>query len=276
MKINAYAKVNLALDVVGQMENGYHELDMIMAPIDLYDEIEMEQSDVDSVSCEGMQLPENNTITNMVALLKKELSITDCFQINVKKNIPSQAGLAGGSADAAGVMKGILELEHIELPLSKKLSLAKQIGADVPFCVVNQYARVQGIGENITCLDVDWKFKILLVKPNVGISTPIAFQKWHASKPIHPDLDFVQMAVENKNLDLLVQAMGNALEKPAFEMEPVLLDVKNDMENMGMVRVMMSGSGSSMMGFSIDEDDMEYACKKLKEKYGFAKIVSVG
>lgn len=276
MKIYAPAKVNLALDVVGQMANGYHELDMIMAPISLYDELDIEISQEDKITCQGMELPENNTIIKAISLLRERFRIKNHYSINVIKNIPSCAGLAGGSADAAAIMRAIYEIENIDISLAEKLELAKKVGADVPFCMVNQYARVKGIGERIECIDTDWKFKILLVKPSVGISTPEAFKLWHQKEPMHPDLGYAQMACENKSLDLLVQAMGNALEPIAFELESVLNEIKEDMLKLEIVRVMMSGSGSSMMGFSIDETVLEKAREILKEKYEFVEIVTVG
>lgn len=276
MKVYAPAKVNLGLDVVRTMENGYHELDMIMAPVSLYDELDIEYSDHDKIEIENMELGEDNTISKTLELLRNNYDIKNHYSICVKKNIPSQAGLAGGSADAAAVLKTVLELEKIEIGMEEKLALAKQIGADVPFCMINQFARVKGIGEKIEFLDTDWKFNILLVKPDFGVSTPEAFRLWEKQEEFHPDIDYVQMACENQVLDLLVQAMGNALEPVAFELRPELSEIKEAMLDLGMVRVMMSGSGSSMMGFCIDEDVLEKAKSILEKRYEFVEIVSVG
>lgn len=276
MKIYAPAKVNLALDVVKQREDGYHELDMIMAPISLYDELEVEIADRDEVICDGLVLPENNTIIKMINLLKNTFNLKNNYKVLVKKSIPMEAGLAGGSADAAAVMKAIMSLEELDINLDTQLSLAKQIGADVPFCMVNRYARVKGIGEKIEIIDSSWKFDILLVKPNLGVSTPEAFKRWHQGEPFHPDVDYTQMACENESLDLLVQAMGNALEPAAFEIVPLLEDIKNEMLDAGMVRVMMSGSGSTMMGFCADKEVLNKAYEQLKKTDNFVRIVTVG
>lgn len=276
MKIYAPAKVNLALDVVKQREDGYHELDMIMAPVSLYDELDVEIASWDEVVCDGLLLPENNTIIKMINLLKSEFDLTHSYKVVVKKSIPMEAGLAGGSADAAAVMKAILKLENLDVNLDTQLSLAKQIGADVPFCVVNQYARVKGIGEKIELINSSWKFDILLVKPDLGVSTPEAFRRWHQQEPMHPDVDYTQMACENESLDLLVQAMGNALEPAAFEIVPLLEELKNEMLDAGMVRVMMSGSGSTMMGFCADKEVLNKAYEQLKKTGNFVRIVTVG
>lgn len=276
MQVKAHAKINIALDVVKRMDNGYHALDMIMVPISLYDEIEIEKSDYDHVTCQGMELPEKNTITKMLQVLRENYSISNGYRINVIKHIPQQAGLAGGSADAAGVCKAIMELENLSIDESTLFTLGKKVGADVPFCLYNKWARVKGIGEEISGIDTDWKFNAVLLKPDFGISTPMAFSKWKESRPFHPDVDLVQLAVQEKNMDLLYQTMANALEPIAFELEPELNQIKMDMEDAGLVRILMSGSGSSMIGFSVDEDVLEDACKKLSEKYNFVKIITIG
>ncbi len=276
MLVRANAKVNLALDVVKRMDNGYHALDMIMVPISLYDEIEIEKSDRDEVTCLGMELPEKNTITKMLQVLRENHSISKGYKICVKKNIPEQAGLAGGSADAAGVCRAILEMENISVDDQTLFTIGKKVGADVPFCLFNKWARVQGIGEEITGIDTDWTFSAILLKPNFGISTPMAFSKWKESRPFHPDVDLVQLAVQEKNMDLLYQTMANALEPIAFELEPELDQIKMDMEDAGLVRILMSGSGSSMIGFSVDEEVLEDACKTLSEKYSFVRKITIG
>ena len=115
MKIYAPAKVNLGLDVVRTMENGYHELDMIMAPISLYDELDIEYADQDKIEIENMELSEDNTISKTLGLLRDCYDIKHHYLIRVKKNIPGQAGLAGGSADAAAVLKTVLELSLIHI-----------------------------------------------------------------------------------------------------------------------------------------------------------------
>lgn len=276
MKVQANAKINLALDVVERMDNGYHSLDMIMAPISLSDEIEIEKSDVDEVLCSQMKLPEKNTISKMIQVLKETYHFDTCYKVILHKNIPSQAGLGGGSADAASVCKVILEMEGIQESEENLYEITKQVGADVPFCIHNHWARVKGIGEKITTIQSDWQFDVVLVKPEFGISTANAFSKWKESRPFHPDVDLVESSIREKNMDLLYQTMANALEPIAFEIEPELRQVKMDMEDAGLVRILMSGSGSSMLGFSVDEDVIERAYKMLKEKYSFVQIVHVG
>ena len=276
MKVQARAKINLALDVVERMDNGYHSLDMIMAPISICDEIEIEIGICDEVTCEGMKLPEKNTVSKMVQVLKELYHLSSNYKISIKKHIPAQAGLGGGSADAAAVCKAILQMEGIEETEENLYEITKQVGADVPFCIHDKWARVKGIGEKITPIESDWQFNIIVVKPVFGISTANAFSKWKESRPFHPDVDLVESSIREKNMDLLYQTMANALEPIAFEIEPELNQVKMDMEDAGLVRILMSGSGSSMLGFSVDEDVIQSAYERLKEKYSFVQIVHVG
>ena len=166
MKVQARAKINLALDVVERMDNGYHSLDMIMVPISIYDEIEIEKNDFDVVECEGMKLPENNTVSKMIQVLKDTYHLDSCFKVSIKKHIPAQAGLGGGSADAAAVCKAVLKMEGIEEAEENLYEITKQVGADVPFCIHDKWARVKGIGEKITPIESDWQFDIVVVKPD--------------------------------------------------------------------------------------------------------------
>ncbi len=274
MKIYAPAKVNLALEVVGVQPNGYHELDMIMAPISLYDEVIVEKSDVFSIQCEGMDLPEENTINTMVKAIASRYPI-GTYAIQVKKEIPSQAGLAGGSTDAAAVLLAINEMENLQLDMDTMIEIGKEVGADVPFCIVQRLARVKGIGEKIQTIDSDWSFDILLVKPKEGGSTPEVFKKWNEVKPNHFDVDKIQAALEQKDEKAFYACMHNALEAPAFEMLPILKTIQTQMLDVGMERVMMSGSGTTMMGFG-SKDVLQNAYAHLKDTYDFVKIVTVG
>ncbi len=276
MIIKAQAKVNMALNVVGQFENGYHELDMIMAPVSIYDTIEIEKSDIDEVTCENYPIPANNTVSKMLKKCKEEFNLTSSYKIHIQKEIPTESGMAGGSADAAAVLKAILSLEQIDCSLDKQIEIGKSIGADVPFCIVNKWARVKGIGEKITCLDTNMKIKALIVKPEKGVSTPQAFKLWHEKEPMKVDVDLCQSAIEKEDMVLLVQAMQNSLEPVAKEILPILNQIKEDMEDNGIVRVMMSGSGSSMMGFSVDENVLKEAKEALEKKYAFVRLVEIG
>lgn len=276
MKRSAPAKVNLALDVLGVNEQGYHELDMIMAPISLADELEIEEAAADEILFDQKPADFENTLSKTLKVLREKAGLKNHYRINVEKKIPMQAGLAGGSTDAAALMKALNEYENLDLSQDELYQLGKEVGADVPFCLLSKWARVQGIGEKIEPIDSDMEFEVLLFKPSFGVSTPAAFKMWDAMECEHTDVDMVQDAVENNSFDLLYQTMHNALEKPAFELEPSLSDFKEAMLDESLVCVLMSGSGSSLLGFSVDHEVLISAREALKDKAELCEIVKVG
>ncbi|MCF0258521.1 MAG: 4-(cytidine 5'-diphospho)-2-C-methyl-D-erythritol kinase [Erysipelotrichaceae bacterium] len=276
MKIEAKGKVNLSLDILGILPNGYHELDMIMAEIDLADILEIAPAEHDEIVCEGMSLPENNTLSKALKVLREKGGLKGCYKIAVEKNIPSQAGLGGGSADAAALMKYLNTVEGLNLSTADLLELGALVGADVPFCILQGIARVRGIGEDCQPIHSAWKFPVLLVQPDQGMSTPEAFKAWDKEEWKPLDIDIVQDAVVKRDPGLLYQTMSNALEPVAYEKLPVLGQIKEDMNACGLVRVMMTGSGSCMMGFCIEEKLIDEAEKALQGRYPFVKKVWVG
>lgn len=273
MKVFAPAKVNLALDVIGKNEQGYHDLDMIMAPVSVYNIVDISKADKTSICCTNGKIPDDNATKKMVQVLKERYAISD-YAISIEEHIPMQAGLAGASANAAAVLKAINDMDGLQLSIEEMIALGKLVGADVPFCVVNKYARVQGIGEKIRKIDCDWKFPILLVKPEQGVSTPMAFDAWHQLEPLHPQLDVLEKALIYQDLPFYVERMGNALQPAAFHLVPELKTLKTEMESYELC-VMMTGSGSTMMGFG-SKENLVRAQKELAKKYPFARIVTVG
>lgn len=278
MKIYANAKVNLALDVKERNKKGYHTLDMIMAPASIADEIEIVPAPKGEteVLFDGKKPEFADSITKALEVLDKTYGLKSGYKVNVAKHIPDQAGLAGGSADAAAVLKAVNVLEGLELDENELMEAGVKVGADVPFCIYNDWARVKGIGQEIIPLDTDWQFDILLVKPKSGISTKECFDLWDAYAPAHYDVDIVQTAAESQNTDLLYQTMENALEEPAMELLPELASLKEAMLEEGLVRVLMTGSGSALMGFSVDESTLQHALEALKDKADFAEIITIG
>lgn len=275
MKTYANAKVNLALDVIRRRKDGFHDLDMVMLPVDLADEIEIKRADEDIIEFTGAQVPEDNTVTRALAELRKIKPISN-YKIRVIKRIPEQAGLAGGSADGAAVLKAVNKLENLGLTESQLVSIAADVGADVPFCVMNRPCRVRGKGELVEPFAMDWNVKFVLVKPEAGVSTPAAFRSWDEDpQPLH-DVDLVAQALETGNLELLYSTMANALEPAALDLTPGLEEVVQDMGDAGLVRVMMTGSGSAFMGFSVDEDVLKEAARELSKKYPFVRITKAG
>ena len=272
MKIEAHAKVNLSLNVVRKREDGYHELEMIMVPLTLHDDVTIELSEQDQYSCdiEGLAIDESNTVVKAVKLMRETYGIKEHFHVHMEKHIPMQAGLAGGSADGAAVMKGINALLDLKIPISELSMLSKQVGADVPFCVYDTPAVVKGIGEDVTPIKSQLDFEILLVKPQEGVPTGKAFSMIDFETCEHPDYQKVQHAMETGNYKAFCESLGNTLEQPAFQIVPLIKDIKQELLVMGFDGVLMSGSGSNVFAISQDHKLIQEAYEHFHHKGFFA------
>ena len=204
MKIRAYAKVNLALDVVRKREDGYHDLEMIMAPITLHDLIYINVID------EGIEIESNSKIVptdqrnimyKVAKLMQERYDLQKGVKIFVYKHIPTQAGLAGGSADGAAVIKAMNKLFHLNLSYEEMAALGKEVGADIPFCIYEKTAFVEGVGEKLHFIEEPFEAYLLLVKPKKGVSTKKAFTTLDLSKVIHQDCRAMKKGIEEKDYD---------------------------------------------------------------------------
>lgn len=251
MKESAYAKINLSLDVVCKREDGYHELSMIMLPLAFHDTLEIELSDKDIYTSDSdMIFDESNTIVKAVKIMREAYKLEQCFKIHCEKRIPMQAGLAGGSADAAAVLRGINTLCDLNIPINELALLGKKIGADVPFCVLNKPAYVSGIGEKIEPFDPIFDYEILLVKPQKGVSTKRAFELLDFKTAIHPQISKIVSALKIGNAKAWIPELGNTLEQTAFQLVPEIETIKKQLQNDGFDAVLMSGSGSCLFGLT--------------------------
>lgn len=277
MEIQANAKINLCLDVVKKREDGYHEMDMIMVPLQLHDTLQVTIAKEDAYSCNNQALPldEHNTIVKAVALMRATFQIEEHFSIVLDKKIPMEAGLAGGSADAAAVMKAIWKLCDLPCTLEELAFLGKQIGADVPFCVMNTCALVRGIGEQITPFTQTCNFSVLLVKPAKGVSTGKAFAMLDFTQCEHPDTLLCKEALMRGDVDRFYRHSGNTLEYSAFQMVPELAKLKQELYDLGLPFVLMSGSGSTMFALSTEKTQLELAAKRLQNRYPFILVTEL-
>lgn len=271
MKLHANAKINLCLDVVRKRLDGYHEMNMIMTPLTFHDTLWIEPSNQEQYHCENSSLvfDEQNTIVKAVRLMRETFSIADFCNITLKKRIPMEAGLAGGSADAAAVLRYFHKQYALPCTIDELAALGKQIGADVPFCVKNCPALVQGIGEQLTIYDNICSFPVLLVKPKEGISTKEAFQRLDFSKCSHPDTMQAMQALIEKDKQTFYHCSGNTLEFSAFQMLPSLASIKEELYAYGFPFVLMSGSGSTIFALGETDEMVQRAEEYLKGRYPF-------
>lgn len=277
MREYANAKINLCLDVVKKRSDGYHEMDMIMVPLTLCDTLDIVLSDHDHYVCDNADciMDAHNTIVRALSLMRDHFAIKDHFRITVKKRIPMEAGLAGGSADAAALMRGLWRMYQLPITLSELALLGKQIGADVPFCVMNTCARVQGIGEMITPFHQRCDFHVLLVKPKQGVSTAQAFSRLDFDNLAHPHTEICRDALEQGDFKTFCQNSKNTLEYSAFAMVPELLTLKARLYEMKLPFVLMSGSGSTIFALSENKDELHQVAALLTQEYPFVCVCDI-
>ena len=252
MKDRAYAKINLSLDVFNVREDGYHDISSIMVPIDFYDELEIETADKDSFSCSKpfIRYNENNSIYKMIAVLKERYGIQDHHRIGLRKVVPMQAGLGGGTADAASVLRIFQKMYHLDMNKDEIIDVCLKVGADVPFNYFNVPAVVSGIGDVIEPFEMKKQYYVLLVKPKSGISTKEAYQTLDMAVCDHPDIEKLKDVLE-KGEDIS-GLLGNSLEQPALLLNSDIAGVKKELESFEIGDVLMSGSGSTV--FAIGEN----------------------
>lgn len=270
----AYAKVNLLLDVTSKREDGYHNLNSIVMPIDLYDEIWMEKAKRMSYKCNDKSLPfdDSNTIVKAVKLMKETFRIKDNYRIKITKNIPKEAGLGGGSSDAAAVMRGILKLSNPPTNLSYLEELGLKIGADVPACVSQKSVLVSGVGKVIAHLPHRFDFVFLLIKPKQGISTKLVYDSLNLDTCVHPKTNTMLLEWKRGNSDGIYKYSENALEETTFQLVPELVELKQELLSYGFKTVTMSGSGTTLFaaGKSVFES-LEIA-ENFKKRYPFVHV----
>ncbi len=263
----AYAKINLCLDVVSRRQDGYHELDMIMIPLTLHDELHVELSEQDEFVSNDESVPFNqsHTVVKAYQLMKEKYQFKKCVKVNLIKNIPSQAGLAGGSSDGAAMVKALKKLLNIEASDEELAELCLKIGADVPFCYYQKPAIVQGIGEKITRFDFKWDPYVLLVKPQMGVSTKDAYQTLNIDACDHCESEKVIQKLKENDLQGIHQFLKNSLEYSAFKLVPSLKQLKQTIQKQGFDIVLMSGSGSTIFAISDDEKIVDQAYQHFKK-----------
>ena len=264
----APAKLNLSLDVVGTLPNGYHDLDMVMQTIDLYEKIILKTSRDLRLSLPGSFVPANDKNTAVKAALAffDYTGLLAGVDINVYKRVPVRAGMAGGSADAAGVMVGLNELYGAKLSMSELCAIGAGIGADVPFALLGGTCRVRGVGDLMKALPPCPDCRFVVVMPSVGVSTPEAFARYDTmGSPVHPDCEAQEQAIRKNDLAAVCAAAGNALEHCSGAVEtPAICEI---LRANGAITAQMTGSGAAVFGIFADESQARAAAAVLRKGY---------
>lgn len=256
LTLSANAKINLTLDILGIRDDGYHEVAMVMQEISLHDTLTMKKNSQGislDIVIEGQEgtLPadETNLCWKAAALVQEEYSLSDGVEIHLIKRIPMAAGLAGGSADAAAVLKGMNYLFQLKMTEERLCELGARLGSDIPFCIMGGTMLATGRGEKLTRLPKFPKTNVVLAKPAVGVSTAWAYKTYDAGYDgPHPDNQAMLSAIEAGDADGAAGLLCNVLEGVTMAKHDVIAAYKKIMLDNGAMASMMSGSGPTVFG----------------------------
>ncbi|MEI7883864.1 MAG: 4-(cytidine 5'-diphospho)-2-C-methyl-D-erythritol kinase [Clostridia bacterium] len=248
LEMQAYAKINLSLDVLGLRQDGFHEVEMLMQSVSLHDKLSFTLAPELSLTSDNLLLANNqsNLIMQAALLLQKRFMVQAGASIHLQKRIPLGAGLAGGSADAAATLQGLNILWQLGLSQEKLLELAASLGSDVPFCLLGGLALARGRGEKLIAMPALPAVKLLLINPGFSISTPAVYQVWDSKSPVstHTTEKMLLAMMRGENPYLLAE---NELAWAASVVEPRLLDFAKQISTLGARKSWLSGSGPSML-----------------------------
>ena len=271
MKVKAFAKINLCLDVLRRKENGYHEVEMVMTNVDIFDVLEIKELEEKKILLKSyntdLAMDETNLIYKAIALLQKETGKTFGVEVLLEKNIPMEAGMAGGSADAAATLKAVNELFTLGVSDERLLELGASLGADIPFCIMGGTVLASGIGEKLRRLSPLPKMKLLIVKPKAGLSTKKVYESLdidglNKAGFIHKDVGEMVSVIESDEADKtkiekIAGRLDNILEVPSIRLLPLISDIKQKMLENNCLGALMSGSGTAIFGIYENDEDMQ-------------------
>lgn len=268
LKLKAYAKVNLGLDVLRRRDDGYHEVRMIMQTVKLYDQITMNKNTTGKIHL-TTNLPylptnEKNLVYRAIDLIRKNYHISEGIDADIEKHIPVAAGMAGGSTDAAAALVGMNQIFSLGISQEKLIEYGAGLGADIPFCIMRGTALSEGIGEVLTPLPPMPNCWFVIIKPVFSMSTKFVYEHLILNEStVHPDIDGMILALEQKDLLGVTSRMGNVLEQVTTEHYPAIQKIKNTLIEMGALGALMSGSGSTVFGIFTEKQTAYRASHRL-------------
>lgn len=273
MKKKAYGKINLGLNVISKREDGYHDLQMVMVPVDLFDTVEVTESDELSVESDKWYLPldEKNTVYQAIKLMHEKYGTPLNYHVKLVKNIPTQAGMAGGSTDGATTINIIKEMNGLNISDQELINLGLKIGADVPFCLFNRPAKVTGIGEKLEFLDIYSDFHLFLVKPNFGINTRSLFTDLQVSRASLDEFNLLVDGLIKGDYHQIAQNLVNDLQPAAINRHPKIQQIIDELIDFGFDNACMTGAGSVVFGITEDEQLVRDAVMAFYLKYPLVK-----
>lgn len=270
VKQKAYAKINLSLDILGRLENGYHIVKMVMQTIDLSDELIFETQDRECPSMEvtlvtdNGEIPggEDNLIVRAVRRMEYKYGIRRDLRITLKKNIPVAAGMAGGSTDAAAALRAVRDLFVPDVSDEELQKIGVTLGADIPYCVTGGTQLSEGIGEVLTVLPDAPQCGLVICKPPMGVSTGEVYKRYDSLEDVrHPDIDAQIEAIRRGDLAGMAGECGNVLEEVTGAMYPKIGEIERFFEKEGALVSKMSGSGPTVFAVFADKQEASRAAQ---------------
>lgn len=253
LRIKAAAKLNFSLDILGIRPDGYHEMDMVMQTIDLFDDVELSKAGTISVFSDGSPDGPENLAWKAAEAFFRAAKRSGGARIRLTKRIPAQAGMAGGSADAAAVLIGLNALYDACLSPEALRDAGLSVGADVPYCLIGGTARVRGIGEIVEPMPPFLSGYLVVAKPAIGISTAEAFRRFDRAENLrHPDIAALLSVMEKGQLDALSLFMENVLEQS--EQNETVETLRQELLKNGALAARMTGSGSAVFGLFSEKE----------------------
>ena len=271
----AYGKLNLSLDVTGRREDGYHDLAMLMQTVTVYDELSLRFREDGKVRASSNLrfIPEDERNLAVRAALRFLEAVGEQgqgLQIDMRKQIPVGAGMGGGSADAAAVLRALNRIYGMPFDRGRLEELAQQIGSDVAFCVAGGTALAEGRGEKLTDLPAMPEGSFVICKPAFSISTPELYKKLDSAPVrIHPDTQGLLRAVREGDLRALCRRMYNVFEEIDDRRMRTVAQIKGRLLDHRALGAMMTGTGSAVFGVFEQEEDARRACAALRQDYPF-------
>ena len=280
LHIRSFAKINLSLNVIKKREDGFHELDMVMLPISLHDSLvvsKLNNANDNFVTVDDFSIGtfNYNLATFSIDKLQNKYHFNDKFRILIHKVIPIQAGLGGGSSNAAFTMKAVNSLLGLGATDEELEEIGKSLGCDIPFFVKCVPARAQGVGEILTPIVVKNNYYALIVKPEAGCSTKEVFALADTMDLKVCNIDDVVKALENGDDELLANTVSNSLQEPAISLVPSIQTIIDELHENGLKIAQVTGSGSAVFALSTDKALLKKVLKKLENRYEveLAKVI---
>ena len=263
MQVLAPAKINLSLKILGRRSDGFHEIDTLMAPISLCDEIRIERSEKEGIEfhCDDASVPQgdDNLIVRAAKVFFAATKLKPAVCVELQKKIPHGAGLGGGSSDAASMLLALNELFETNLPREALSKIAETIGSDIPFFIFQSAAACKGRGELVTALKLRQSLSLLLLKPGFSVSTSWAYHHWRGSR----EIPRVSYAVQ----EFGGQTFVNDLERPVFEKFVFLAQLKMWLLKQPEVgAALMSGSGSATFAVLREDTEADHITERAKSE----------